>query len=166
MRSLGASWCQPAWPPPPPPGPAWSCPQPLLVPSQALCRDRQALLHTWELQRQLSCPRGWPQRPRLPVVRVGHPMLGAREGEARPFPRLSALRRRPAVPVPSFLLAPPPRPSLSPVTRWEAGEAGASAAERLLSQAQRWFSFLCYIWSLRSQECLPRGENPEGASSR
>ena len=36
----------------------------------------QALLHTWELQRQLSCLRGWPQRPRFPVVPVGHPMGG------------------------------------------------------------------------------------------
>lgn len=72
--------------PPPPPGPGWSCPQPLLAPSQALCRDPQALLHTWELQRQPSCARGWPQRPRFPVVLVGHPVRGGQGGRGAPLP--------------------------------------------------------------------------------
>lgn len=110
---------------PPTPGPAWSCPRPLLAPSQALCRDPQALLHTWELQRQLSCLRGWP-RGRGSLCVWATPCWGCREAEARPFPCLSSLRRRPSVPgetprasvpVPSFLLSPPLRPSLSPVTQ-------------------------------------------------
>ena len=95
---------------------------------------------------------------------------GGQGGRAAPLPTPAlipealgpweALRASLRHPLPSLL------PS-SPVTQGgRLGRLGLLQSKRLLSEAQRCFSFLCYIWRLMSQEWLPRGENPKGAGSR
>lgn len=109
----------------PPPGPVCA---PLV-----LYRDTRSRLYSTAGSCKDSSPaRGWPQRPRFPVVCVGHPVLGAdgggsggaREGEACPFPCLSSLCGRPWVPGrrrerPCAILSPPLPAVLasSPVTQ-------------------------------------------------
>lgn len=195
VRSLGASWRRPAQPPgpvcAPAPGPCMELPPasagaprpgPVRAPLVLYRDTRSRLYSTAGSCKDSSAARGWPQRPRFPVVCVGHPMLGAdgggewggQGGRGAPLPtpvlalwealgpwetQRASLRH----PLPSA----PRHPSLiSSDSGWEAGKAGASVVERLLGQAQRWFSFLCYIWRLMSQEWLPRGETPKGAGCR
>lgn len=174
MRSLGASWHRPAQPPHP-----WAlagaAPSLCCLPPRP-CAETPRLCST-----PGSCKDSFPAReagPRGPgsLWCVWVTTCWGRAGRERRAPShacprsvggprsLGRRRERPCAILPAL-----PSPLSQPVScdsGWEAGNAGASAAERLLSQAQRWFSFLCYIWSLRSQECLPRGENPEGAGSR
>lgn len=165
------------------PGLCWCPPtRPRLCPPGSVQRHPlQALLHSWELQRQLSCSRLAPEA-QVPCGVCWSPRAGGRwggewggqggRGVPLPMPVLALWEalgpwETPRASLRHPLPSAPRRPSLiASDSGQEAGKAGAPVVERLLGQAQPCFGFLCYIWRLMSQEWLPRGENPEGAGCR